>query len=271
MNKQKINWNDPTTKITKIRRNDMNFLTASCDTLLKTHPVDSRHPNLPADFKSIEIKAGQKIGYNWIREEENHHLIEVNPPVNNRFNWYIFLPHFENNIASPVVRKNQVEEIFAKRITDYQFQELDKCLKRFEITTIPRVRHFLSQVAHESGGLQWMVELASGSAYEGRKDLGNIYPGDGRKYKGVDAIQLTGRANYQLFANFTNDPRVMEGWSYVSKTYLFLPSGFWWHRNNMNTLIDQRATVEMVSKRVNGGYNGLAERKRYYAKAVKII
>jgi putative chitinase len=116
-----------------------------------------------------------------------------------------------------------------------------------------------------------MVEIHDGSNYEGRKDLGNTRPGDGKKFRGVDALQMTGRANYQAFANYIGDQRVMEGWRYVSEKYLFLPSGFWWQNNKMNELCDRGATVEQVTRRVNGGTNGLAERKRYYERALRFI
>lgn len=175
--------------------------------------------------------------------------------------------------AKPVgiITKPQAEAIFGKSISDAQLKDLNSCLKRFEINTPSRLRHFLSQVAHESGGLKWMKELASGSAYENRRDLGNIRIGDGPKFKGAGCIQLTGRANYQALSNYLNDPRVMEGCNYVSFNYPFTSAGFWWHRNKMNTLCDYGATVEQVTRRVNGGYNGLADRKMYYAKACRVI
>jgi hypothetical protein len=116
-----------------------------------------------------------------------------------------------------------------------------------------------------------MEEIASGSAYEGRRDLGNVSPGDGRKYKGAGVIQLTGRHNYQKFADFIKDQNVMQGHSYVAQVYPFTSAGFWWKNNNMNALCDRGGTVKQVTKKVNGGYNGLADRQRYYDKACQVI
>ncbi len=170
-----------------------------------------------------------------------------------------------------LITKTRAEYIYGNRISDSELSDLNACLKRFEINTHPRMRHFLSQTAHESGGLKWLKELSSGKAYEGRRDLGNIHPGDGPKYKGAGVIQLTGRNNYQAFANYIHDPDVMEGVNYVSTKYPFSSAGFWWHNNNMNALCDRGANVEEITRRVNGGLNGLADREAYYAKALKIF
>ena len=66
----------------------------------------------------------------------------------------------------------------------------------YEIGATPmRAAHFVAQLAHESDRFRAMEEYATGAAYEGRKDLGNVKAGDGKRYKGRGVIQLTGRAN----------------------------------------------------------------------------
>jgi predicted chitinase len=78
---------------------------------------------------------------------------------------------------------------------------------------------------------------------------------------------LTGRANYQAFSNAIGDRRVMEVVTYVAAKYPFTSAGFWWDNNNMNSLCDRGGSVEDVTLRVNGGYNGLDDRQHYYNKA----
>ncbi len=158
--------------------------------------------------------------------------------------------------------------------TNYNLPDLNRCLKKYGITTPARIRHFIAQCSHESALGRYTEELGGPSycsKYDGRRDLGNTQPGDGCRFKGAGYIQLTGRNNYQQFANSIGDSKVMEGVSYVAKKYPWSSAGFWWKNNNMNSLCDKGASVEVISKRVNGGYNGLAERKKYYSKACTIF
>ena len=152
-------------------------------------------------------------------------------------------------------------------IEDYEVDELNACLDRFKINTTLRIRHFLAQTGHESGGGRWKMELSDGLYLEGRTDIGNTQPGDGPKYKGAGYIQLTGRYNYQEFANYIDDQCVMQGCQYVADKYPFTSAGHWWTRNGMNELCDTDPSVEQVTKRVNGVYNGLEDRKSYYGRA----
>jgi predicted chitinase len=176
-----------------------------------------------------------------------------------------------------IVTESQCKQIFGRDITDSQLKDLNRCLDRFDIDTPQRIRHFLAQIAHESGGLQWLEEIwgptEAQKEYEGRRDLGNTQPGDGKRFKGAGAIQLTGRYNYQEFAKYIGDMRVMEGYSYVAKEYPFTSAGFWWNKNQMNKEVDQGASCRRISTLVNGRdpANGLEEREAYFAKAIQTI
>jgi putative chitinase len=175
--------------------------------------------------------------------------------------------------APRLVTAEQCEAIFLRPITGEQLADLNSCLDRFSIHTPPRMRQFLAQIGHESGGLRWLKELADGTAYEGRRDLGNTIPGDGPRFKGAGAIQLTGRANYEEFATFIGDLRVMEGCDYVSIRYPFTSAGFWWHTNLINALVDADASCRAISARVNGRdpANGLEDREAYFARSLQAI
>ena len=169
--------------------------------------------------------------------------------------------------VAALVNKAQLASIWGcaqSLIKDEEVDELNVCLQKFGITTKSRLRHFLSQTAHESGGGRYKKELADGEAYEGRSDLGNTQPGDGPRFKGAGYIQLTGRANYQDFADYIHDPKVMQGVDYVAEHYPFASAGFWWQNNRMNQLCDSNPSVREVTLRVNGGTNGLADREMYY-------
>jgi putative chitinase len=175
--------------------------------------------------------------------------------------------------VAELVTMAQATAVFTRSPSASQLADLNSCLRRFAINTPARIRHFLAQVGHESGGLRWVLELASGDAYEGRQDLGNTRTGDGRRFKGAGAIQLTGRYNYQRFADYIKDPDVMDGAAYVSIRYPFTSAGFWWHLNAINAFVDQGASCRQVSAKVNGRdpANGLADREAYFARAVAAI
>lgn len=190
--------------------------------------------------------------------------------------WAELLATDVKNITSEhveqIISVATAQHIFRNTPNAAQMDDLNRCMSRASITTKQRKRHFLSQIGHESCGLIYMHEIADGSAYEGRRDLGNTQPGDGRLFRGVGPLQVTGRANYQDIADFTGDERVMEGWQYVERYYPFTAAAVWWLKNSMNSLCDRSdVTVKMVTYRVNGGYNGLADRIAYYNRACDVI
>jgi predicted chitinase len=143
-------------------------------------------------------------------------------------------------------------------------------MDRFVINTPLRSAAFLAQLAHESGELRYMEEIASGAAYEGRKDLGNTQPGDGKRYKGRGPIQLTGRANYAKYGkllglDLVNSPTIV-----ATKEVGFIVAAQFWQLNGLNELADKQ-DFKQITKRINGGYNGLDDRERYYARAKKVL
>ena len=147
---------------------------------------------------------------------------------------------------------------------------IQQAMAEFEITSYLRETAFLAQLAHESGELRYMEEIASGAAYEGRANLGNTQPGDGKRYKGRGPIQLTGRANYTKYGqllglDLVNNPTIA-----ATKEVGFRIAGQFWKLNGLNELADQQQ-FKAITKRINGGYNGLDDRIKYYERAKKVM
>jgi predicted chitinase len=121
---------------------------------------------------------------------------------------------------------------------------------------------FMAQCAHESAGFSTTKEFADGSQYEGRKDLGNIYPGDGVKYKGRGFIQITGRVNYTeaakaLGIDLVNRPELAE------KPDIAIKVSIWFWKNKVRPKISNFNNTKAVTRSVNGGLNGLASREKF--------
>jgi putative chitinase len=138
-----------------------------------------------------------------------------------------------------------------------------------DISTPLQQAHFLAQVGHESGELRYAVEIADGRAYEGRRDLGNTQPGDGPRFKGRGLIQLTGRANYQQYGQaIGRDLLTNEQWRQVADDpNLAVDVACWyWQTRRLNPFADQD-DITTITRRINGGLNGLTDRQRLLARA----
>ena len=133
-----------------------------------------------------------------------------------------------------------------------------------EITSGNRLNMFLAQLAHESDGFKTTREYASGAAYEGREDLGNVHDGDGRRFRGRGLIQLTGRANYEKFNEvLPTDIDIIEYPELVEEFPLALTASIWfWQTRKLNEVADL-GDFRRITKKINGGYNGLADREHY--------
>lgn len=147
---------------------------------------------------------------------------------------------------------------------------IQQAMQEFEITSYLREAAFLAQLAHESGELRYMEEIASGAAYEGRRDLGNTQPGDGKRYKGRGPIQLTGRANYQKYGDLLGLDLVNNPTIAATPKVGFRIAGQFWQLNGLNPLADQQ-NFKQITKRINGGYNGLDDRTKYYDRAKRVL
>jgi putative chitinase len=159
------------------------------------------------------------------------------------------------HIVMPLSSRNQADTFAAPLVAAMNTNQIDTPLRQ---------AHFLAQLGHESGSLRYTAELASGAAYEGRADLGNTQPGDGPRFKGRGLIQITGRTNYTKYGNdrgqdyitgpnpdlLATDPNIAADCS-----------GWFWATRHLNGLADNDDLLT-ITKRINGGTNGLDDRAR---------
>lgn len=155
---------------------------------------------------------------------------------------------------------------------------IQETIDTFQINTPARAAAFLAQIGHESGYLLYNKEIWGPTAaqlrYEGRKDLGNTRPGDGSRYRGRGLVQMTGRANYaktrdELRKNFPDAPDFEATPEKLEEPkWAALSAGLYWHVKNLNALADA-GKFELVTRRINGGLNGQADRLRLHALAKK--
>lgn len=182
-----------------------------------------------------------------------------------------------------MLTQEQFRKIFprcaASRVAQY-LNFLNAAMRECGIVSRRRAAAFCAQVGHESMDFKYMEEIASGAAYEGRRDLGNTQPGDGRRFKGRGPIQTTGRTNYTQAARALDLPLLDEPQLLAQPQHGFRASAFWWKANKCNALADQLTGVgdardlqrfDKITRRVNGGYNHREERQRRYVAALRVL
>lgn len=164
---------------------------------------------------------------------------------------------------------------------------LNKTCERFNIDTPLRLAHFLAQILHESGGLRWPEEIwpepaldthgvaQKGSRwqlrYERHPGLGNTEVGDGYRFRGRGLIQLTGRANYRAFGKSLGlDLEAKPDRVALEPNLAVLAAGWFWDQRGLNAVADLD-DLKTITRRINGGYNGLADRERYLARAKQAL
>ena len=172
---------------------------------------------------------------------------------------------------------NQIMPTAGKRAALF-LNALNSAMAEFGITGKLNQAAFLATLAHESGQLRYMLELADGTAYEMRKDLGNTWPGDGVRFKGRGVIQITGRANYAacgavLGLDLISNPELLEIPENACRS-----AAWFWEVNKLNRWADA-GDFDGVSDVVNRGRktatasdsNGWADRLAFYTAALKVL
>ena len=155
---------------------------------------------------------------------------------------------------------------------------LNTAMVRFQIIGTKRVAAFIAQIGHESGQFRYVRELGS-DQYLSKYDTGSLAKrlgntpeadGDGQKYRGRGLIQITGRANYitcgeALALDLVNHPELLE-----KPQHACMSAAWFWASRGLNTLADA-GQFDTITRRINGGQNGAADRQALYARALKVL
>lgn len=155
---------------------------------------------------------------------------------------------------------------------------LQKAMEEFQINTPLRAAAFLAQLAHESAEFRFMEEIWGPTSAQRRyepvtnlsKRLGNTQPGDGKRFKGRGPIQLTGRFNYKAYGDQLGLDLISDPLQAATPEVGFRTAGLYWGKNGLNELADKQF-FKTITKRINGGFNGLEDRTRYYVRAKAVL
>ena len=158
---------------------------------------------------------------------------------------------------------------------------LQAAMAEFAIEAPARAAAFLAQLAHESGQFRFMEEIWGPTSAQQRYEpastlattLGNTEPGDGKRFKGRGPIQITGRANYRRFGDLLGVGLVSEPARAAVPELAFRIAGLFWSKKGLNELADQATpdAFREITRRINGGFNGLEDRRKFYAAACTVL
>jgi predicted chitinase len=155
---------------------------------------------------------------------------------------------------------------------------LNAAMAEFGIDTLLRTAAFAAQLAHESGEFRWMEEIwgptSAQKRYEPQTDLskrlGNSEAGDGLRFKGRGPIQLTGRANYSRFGDLLGLDLIGSPAQAAAPGVAFRIAALFWKNRGLNEFAEAGDFRE-VTRRINGGFNGLEDRLKYYERAKSVL
>lgn len=177
------------------------------------------------------------------------------------------------------ISRKQILDIMphAEKYVDKYLSYINEYAEQFGISTRMRMCHYLAQIAHESAELRYAEEIASGAAYEGRRDLGNTEKGDGKKFKGRGLIQITGRANYRAYNDYLTrrgmKVDLLKNPELLSKPLGAVKSSMWfWQFHGLNEMASMdtgsdSSVIVRITRKINGGTNGLTQRRLYFERA----
>jgi putative chitinase len=179
------------------------------------------------------------------------------------------------------INKEQIKTIISPtKYDDSKMQSIVDALNltfdKYQINTNKRVCNFLAQVLHESGAFRFSVEIWGNTdaqkRYDTRVDLGNTpeLDGDGFKYRGRGWIQLTGKTNYKLLGQAFGIDAVNQPELIAKEPYDSLSAGWFWNKRSLNILADNDDIIT-ITKKINGGFNGLNARKMWHDKAKRVF
>ncbi|MFL6609297.1 MAG: glycoside hydrolase family 19 protein [Pseudomonas sp.] len=157
---------------------------------------------------------------------------------------------------------------------------LNDAMGRYQIVGVKRMAAFLAQVGHESGQLRYVRELGN-DAYLSKYDVGPLAmrlgnspqaDGDGQKYRGRGLIQITGHDNYlRCSLGLFGDERLLALPELLEQPQWAAESAAWfWEQNGLNELAD-RDQFSNITRRINGGLNGLQDRLQLWARAREVL